>query len=556
MSEDVENEFRVFGPPGTGKTTWMAASVRATAKARGTSRIVVGSFTKTAAAEIAGRGLPIDQGQVGTLHALAYRSIDRPEVAGSEQIADWNRRHPHYQMSAGFTGLDESPVEVRGGTDGDRLMSEVENYRARMIPVEAWPSVTARRFFQEWTDWKLRKEVVDFTDMIELAIEVSTEAPGSPVVGYFDEVQDFTPLELALVRHWGRRMERVILAGDDDQCIYSWKGSSPDAFLDPPIPDDRKRVLAQSFRVPREVHEVSQRWVAHLTRREPKEYAPRDADGSVRVAEDLRGEFPEDLVNAMIRSIEEPVRDEVTGEVRPRTVMLLGSCSYMLDRAKHQLRDMGVPFHNPYRRRRGDWNPLTPSRGVSSAQKLVAYLIADERIFEAASRAWTGNDVKAWSSVIRKQGVFRRGAAQAIGGLPDRELSFAEVAALFADEDELAAACEPSLEWFAKNLLAGSRDTMQFPLTVARREPQALLRTPQVIIGTIHSVKGGQADSVYLLPDLSLAGMREWMSTGEPRDSVIRQMYVGMTRAREELVICSPSSSSAVDPHEMIGAPH
>jgi superfamily I DNA/RNA helicase len=87
---------------------------------------------------------------------------------------------------------------------------------------------------------------------------------------------------------------------------------------------------------------------------------------------------------------------------------------------------------------------------------------------------------------------------------------------------------------------------------VRNRGAQALMELPKVTIGTVHSVKGGEADVVYLMPDLSTAGMREWDQPGLPRDSVVRLMYVGMTRAREELVVCDASSPMSVDPHLMV----
>jgi superfamily I DNA/RNA helicase len=67
-----------------------------------------------------------------------------------------------------------------------------------------------------------------------------------------------------------------------------------------------------------------------------------------------------------------------------------------------------------------------------------------------------------------------------------------------------------------------------------------------VIVGTIHSVKGGQADVVYLFPDLSPAGDGQYRRGGSQRDSVIRQFYVGATRARETLCLCSPESGAAI----------
>jgi hypothetical protein len=42
-----------------------------------------------------------------------------------------------------------------------------------------------------------------------------------------------------------------------------------------------------------------------------------------------------------------------------------------------------------------------------------------------------------------------------------------------------------------------------------------------VIVGTIHSVKGGEADVVFLFPDLSPAGDAAYQKHGPQRDSVI-----------------------------------
>ena len=58
-------------------------------------------------------------------------------------------------------------------------------------------------------------------------------------------------------------------------------------------------------------------------------------------------------------------------------------------------------------------------------------------------------------------------------------------------------------------------------------------------MGTIHSVKGGQADVVYVFPDLSLNGHKEY--NGGEWEPVIRQFYVGVTRCKESLIICRPA---------------
>jgi superfamily I DNA/RNA helicase len=67
-----------------------------------------------------------------------------------------------------------------------------------------------------------------------------------------------------------------------------------------------------------------------------------------------------------------------------------------------------------------------------------------------------------------------------------------------------------------------------------------------VIVGTIHSVKGGEADVVFLFPDVSRAANTAYQRFGPERDSVIRLFYVGVTRARKTLYICQRESSMAV----------
>ena len=60
-------------------------------------------------------------------------------------------------------------------------------------------------------------------------------------------------------------------------------------------------------------------------------------------------------------------------------------------------------------------------------------------------------------------------------------------------------------------------------------------------------MKGAEADVVYVFPDVSRAGMREWAGRPAQQASVYRLFYVAMTRARETLVLCAPMDDFAVD---------
>jgi superfamily I DNA/RNA helicase len=102
------------------------------------------------------------------------------------------------------------------------------------------------------------------------------------------------------------------------------------------------------------------------------------------------------------------------------------------------------------------------------------------------------------------------------------------------------------LSWWRGRVNGAMQNRIQFPADIATvRGPQALLEKPQVTVGTIHSVKGGEADVVVLFPDLSQAGDASYQRYGPPRDAVIRMFYVGMTRAREALYLADRASTMA-----------
>jgi len=104
------------------------------------------------------------------------------------------------------------------------------------------------------------------------------------------------------------------------------------------------------------------------------------------------------------------------------------------------------------------------------------------------------------------------------------------------------------IEWIEGRVLASKRRLMEYPITITKKKGRhALRQPPRICVGTVHSVKGGQADVVYLLPDLSPSGMREWTRPGDGRDGIIRTFYVGMTRARERLIMAGRWSASSVD---------
>lgn len=76
------------------------------------------------------------------------------------------------------------------------------------------------------------------------------------------------------------------------------------------------------------------------------------------------------------------------------------------------------------------------------------------------------------------------------------------------------------------------------------RRGEKLTGTPRVNIGTIHSSKGGEADNVLLLTDMSA---RTWNGAQVDPDSERRCWYVGITRTKQALHIVQPQTRMGME---------
>jgi superfamily I DNA/RNA helicase len=324
-------------------------------------------------------------------------------------------------------------------------------------------------------------------------------------------------------------------------CIYGWTGASPEAMLEPDIPDDHKIILKQSYRVPRAVHTAANRLIRQVTRRQEKPYRPRPADGLSTYAAGAWRSPEYGILKAAIEHLE-----------RGQTVMFLASCSYMLRPVIQVLRKNGIPFHNPYRKANGFWNPLRIGRRGSAADRLLALLVAHPD-FEEQHRPWTYGDLVLWTEWLCSKGILKRGMKDEIRRAAEtKPVTIQTLDRVFEQGalEELLGCFDGDyrklLDWWRRCLNASVAKRVEFPAEIAAaRGPQGLLETPKVIVGTIHSVKGGEADVVFLFPDLSQAGDAAYQRFGPPRDAVIRTFYVGMTRARETLYIAEKASAMA-----------
>jgi DNA helicase-2/ATP-dependent DNA helicase PcrA len=526
----------IVGPPGTGKTERAKQYVQQLSTTMNPKDIALVSFTNAAAETLVSRGIPVPKTNIGTLHSFAFRAIGaKKDQVAESHIDDWNNLYPNYAISG--TNAKISPEYDAPGDGpaneipGDEILNRYNILRAKMTDRSVWRT-EVQNFADKWEGWKNENDYIDFTDMIDLANQTVRDFPGQPRVIIADEAQDFAPLEMELLKKWSHTADIINWIGDPDQILYEFKGVEPSSFsqFDPTL----KTVLSQSWRVPKSAHALAMKWINRIPGREPVSYLPTEREGRVIKVKGATWKQPEKLVKIIEASI-----------ANGKDVMIMASCAYMLAPMIKVLREAAIPFHNPNRRSRGDWNPLDGG-GLNGSARLLAFLRPDNAVWGDQARFWTVEDVKAWVAVLESAGIMFRGSKTWIENLePDKEISLNTFLFWF-EEAALESAVNLDLNWFKSHLLKAKQRGFDFPLAIAQKHGGAKLREQrQVKIGTIHSFKGDQAATCIIFPDLSDRGMREWESTST-RNRILRQFYVALTRTSDDLVITEEASGSYV----------
>lgn len=565
MSEQgYKGEYIVLGPPGTGKTTWLARQIEAIVERFSgpfmqrlhPNPVLVCSLTRAAASEVAGRNTPIKRKMIGTLHSFCYRSLGGPEFITAEHIELWNSRHPTMYVPPSAAGDPDTISDTRddgaGGGRRDDDYSAIDIARHRMIPIERMRPGLAT-FREAWEQFKIDngpdgKRLHDFTDLIEQAGELTDTAPGNPAVIMVDEAQDLSALEYRVIKRWASNADALFIVGDPWQALYVWRGADPSLFDDPSVPAERRKLLGQSYRVPRKVLHLSMEWMNQtLSNFEAIDYKPRK-----------QARYDDDPVDGEIDTIRSPITDpEETIEYalnqvdRGRTVMIQASCSYMLRQLIEEMKRRRIPFAQPWRKHRRDWNPIDPTSGT--AMRLARFL---QPLREPEPIGWSVGDVAAFSKNMIVKDNMVHGAKKALEGDaeadPNRRIVADELANWFLNDTprmvlEGRVDAGDAAQWWAAVQLKAAQSTANYAAGVVKAwgEP-AIRETPRIYVGTIHSFKGAEADVAIVSPDLSQSGFREYRCGGERRDSIARLFYVAATRAIERLVIIRNASNTCV----------
>ncbi|HMB50586.1 MAG TPA: ATP-dependent helicase [Natronoarchaeum rubrum] len=574
MTDADATVTRLFGGPGSGKTTALLDRVDELLDDDSVDvrDVLVVSYTRAAAQEIRERlAERIDenpralQGNVCTMHAKAYELLDlsRGDVVGESDKSDFCEEFGiEFEDEYGGAGrrtarsttlgnkiiatsqwlqrtrrdvADWYDVPFQWDEEEVRLPPEIDpNAQEGNKYTPTWPSDDERIDVPEairgWRNYKGDHGLTGFADMLERVKQRSL----LPNVDYLviDEFQDITTLQYDVYEEWKPHMEKVLIAGDDDQVVYSWQGADPALLLDEDVDEDV--ILPNSYRLPSDVLNVVNREIRHIEKRQDKDLKPRKEGG---VVEGIESPSMLDLV----RNVRSTLEEDDDG-----TVMLLFRARYQMFRFIDEFITEGIPF-----------SCLTDQRmwtdRLSQFVSAVESIDADEPI--------DGLEARRLADMLADSAFGSNDRDALFDAIDERE----EEAGV---DDLVDLTIEPELIAEHVPFMPGPASASDMSRKITSFQSKSIksyfavgeyldMDPERVRVGTIHSAKGREADHVFVGTDLTekvveqmaatvedpsdVPGCEEFTKTTDPVPTLTenerRVFYVGMSRARERLVL-------------------
>lgn len=587
MTEDQPKVYKVIGAPGTGKTTRVVGNPELginglfieNSEEYGMDEQMLVTYTNAGVDEAADRlyemtSLPkykIEE-RVTTIHSQCYSLLN--DFAGFDGL-DREQVVQHYDKKkfCGAHGLDfgwEDDEDDIMGADmeqGNALFRIYDWLQNNRVPLEDWEECPAEWEWSEdpyelmvkWEAWKEERGLIGFGDMIEKVValgrkqiinlgwgplfvddemdsmELFKEAAKDPArdpdvvrgkgafidtkVLYVDEVQDLTPLQWCWYLLQKLACEEVYIGGDDDQTIYGWAGANPDFMLDE---EGEFEVLDRTYRIPQNIWETCDGVIQQVDKRQEKDVEPDGDGGEVHT-----------YIAPSARQLLEHMQD---GEV-----MILFRARYQIDEFRNSLHEWGIPYDNmsTFDTWSGDIPDLRDALAkvyngadtISGTEfRVLKEYAEDHMVIDDA-------DISEKETVMGQFGGLDAGLLDEVFNVPGPYGSHDFTAENYLKETDEVNYYEK--EAILGNIRAGNED----------------MDSERIRIGTIHSSKGKEAETVILATDSTrtiLENMAEeavsentiGVGRAPLTDAERRVYYVGMTRASEELVL----AQGVIDP--------
>lgn len=569
----------VLAGPGSGKTLVITERTRYLIEECGVSpsNILVITFTKAAAAEMKERFFRLMNGKsspvtFGTFHAVFFAILKQAYHYSAENIV---REEQRIQCMRGI--IARHRLEYEDEMEFIRnLLGEIGLVKNTGIDIAHYYSQNCaeemfRRIYSEYHEYLYQHRLIDFEDMLIYTWELLRErkdilAAWQNKYQYIliDETQDINKIQYDIVKLLAGERRNVFMVGDDDQSIYRFRGAKPEIMLrfKDDFPQAKTVLLDVNYRSQAKIVESALNLIAHNKERYQKRIqASREAGADVEYVlfdnqrqENLR--IIRDIADAKERGGSfEDFAVLFRTNTQPRLLM-------------EQLMEYNIPFRTKERvpnlyehwiakdifayvriamgsRERRDFLQIMnrPKRYISRESLDEEYVAFDvwEWFFE--EQPWVAERIRKLESDIKR--LERMNPYAAINYIR-KGIGYDEFLEEYADYrrirvDDLNDVLD-ELQESAKGF--DGYDGWFEHIENYTKELERLYQNQQeagecVTLSTLHGAKGLEYENVYLI-DVN-EGIMPYKKAVLDADieEERRMFYVGMTRAKKNLHLCS-----------------
>ena len=291
--------YKVIGPPGTGKTRKLLSTVQKYIDNNmSLKNIGYFAFTRKAANEARDRFLADNVGlskkdlpYFQTLHSCAFKQLGLKEENVMQEehykkigetcgIQIKYAKHETNQWNGIFSSDSEylgliNLAKVKQITTLDQFnlnehLSWIDGYKLNAIS-------------KEIDSYKKTYGLIDFNDMVEKFL-IEGESPKLKVI-FVDEAQDLSLIQWSMLKKLikdntnKKGAPDVWIAGDDDQAIFGWAGADVKSFIEWP---GQEIPLTKSRRVPIDIQTKALDVISRVgVNRIQKDYLPKEEHGEI-----------------------------------------------------------------------------------------------------------------------------------------------------------------------------------------------------------------------------------------------------------------------------------
>ena len=523
-AEAVRGPVCILAGAGTGKTRAIthriAYAVRSGAVPAG--QLLAVTFTARAASELRTRLRRLGAAgvQARTFHAAALRQLNyfAPRVLGGPMPAVVDNPLRLVGSAATRARLRTDRAELRD------LAAEIEwakavlvtptDYPARAVAAGRQPPTspaTVAQVYESYEEAKRRAGQLDFADLLLImagAIEAHADVAEEVRARYrhfvVDEYQDVSPLQQRLLDAWLGERQDVCVVGDANQTIYSFAGATPEYLLGftRRFPEALVVRLERDYRSTPQVVQLANRLVA-----------ARRADGP-RLT--LAGQRPDGPEPTFAEFDDEPAE----------AAAVAARCRALID-AGVPAAEIAVLFRV---------NAQSEVYEQALASVAVPYVLrGGERFFDRPE--------------IREARLLLRGAARSdpVGEtLPDAVRVVLASVGWHADSPPPGGAARERWESLAALVsladdVVAAQPGAHLPELVAELDQRAAAQHAPTVQGvtlaSLHSAKGLEWDAVFLVGLTDTTIPIQHATTQAQIAEERRLLYVGITRARDQLAL-------------------